>query len=52
LIYEVPLAAPTRLYLLYFTVWVGEDGVVHFSEDIYGEDALLALLMPPREQSH
>jgi murein L,D-transpeptidase YcbB/YkuD len=51
LIYDVPLTAPTPLYLLYFTVWAGEDGVLHFSEDIYGEDALLAVCMPPWEQS-
>jgi len=47
---EVPLSAPLPVYLLYLTVWAGEDEAVHFRRDIYGEDALLAMCMPFEEQ--
>jgi len=49
LTYELPLSAPIPVYLLYLTVWVGEGGAVHFSRDIYGEDALLGMCMPHEE---
>lgn len=49
LTYELPLSAPVPVYLLYLTVWVGEDGAVHFSRDIYGEDKLVSMCMPEGE---
>jgi murein L,D-transpeptidase YcbB/YkuD len=48
--HEVTLTAPLPVYLLYLTVWAGEDEAVHFRRDIYGEDALLAMCMPFEEQ--
>lgn len=48
--HEVSLSDPLPVYLLYFTVWAGEDEAVHFRRDIYGEDALLAMCMPFEEQ--
>lgn len=38
----VRLAAPLPIYLLYFTAWVDADGRVHFRNDVYGRDQLMA----------
>jgi murein L,D-transpeptidase YcbB/YkuD len=37
----VRLAEPVPIYIVYFTAWRTDDGVVHFREDIYGHDAVL-----------
>ena len=39
---QVNLARPIPVLILYATVIVTEDGVVHFYDDIYGHDAALA----------
>ncbi|MFO7594399.1 MAG: L,D-transpeptidase family protein [Pseudomonadota bacterium] len=49
--YGVRLTRPLPVYLLYLTAWVGEDGAVHFHNDIYGEDELVRVCMPFEEQS-
>jgi murein L,D-transpeptidase YcbB/YkuD len=49
LTYDIPLSTPIPVYLLYLTTWVGEDGVTHFSRDIYDEDLLLGVCMPGEE---
>ena len=36
---QVNLAHPIPVLILYATVIVSEDGVVHFYDDIYGHDA-------------
>jgi len=38
---EVKLAHPISVLIVYGTVIVSEDGVVHFYDDIYGHDAAL-----------
>jgi murein L,D-transpeptidase YcbB/YkuD len=38
---QVNLARPIPVLILYATVIVTEDGVVHFYDDIYGHDAAL-----------
>jgi L,D-transpeptidase YcbB len=37
----VSLPAAVPVYLLYWTAWVDEDGVVHFRDDIYQRDTSL-----------
>jgi L,D-transpeptidase YcbB len=39
---SIRLPSPVPVHLLYWTVFVGEDGVVQFRNDIYGRDAKLA----------
>ena len=41
----VPLQTPLPVHLTYLTAWVNKDGSVHFREDIYGRDALLAKVL-------
>lgn len=41
----VRLKQPVPVHLTYHTVWVGEDGAVHFGEDMYGRDRQLAEAM-------
>jgi L,D-transpeptidase YcbB len=38
---QVNLAHPVPVLILYATVIVLEDGLVHFYDDIYGHDAAL-----------
>lgn len=38
---QVNLTQPIPVLILYATVIVTEDGVVHFYDDIYGHDAAL-----------
>lgn len=37
----VKLAARVPVHLIYATAWAGEDGQMHFRDDVYGRDALL-----------
>jgi murein L,D-transpeptidase YcbB/YkuD len=37
----VPLSREVPVYVLYFTAWTGEDGRVHFRQDVYGHDRAL-----------
>ncbi len=38
---QVDLDAALPVYILYWTVWVNENGLAHFRNDIYGHDQLL-----------
>ncbi len=40
------LEKPVPVYLVYWTSWVEDDGAVHFRDDFYGRDALMALQKP------
>ncbi|MEL7428913.1 MAG: L,D-transpeptidase family protein [Pseudomonadota bacterium] len=42
---RVNLAKPIPVHLTYFTVWVNEEGVPNFYEDIYGRDRLVGNLL-------
>jgi len=42
---RVNLADPVPVHLTYFTVWVSEDGVSSFYEDIYGRDKLVGNIL-------
>jgi murein L,D-transpeptidase YcbB/YkuD len=42
---RVNLAKPIPVHLTYFTVWVNEEGVPNFYEDIYGRDQLVGNLL-------
>jgi L,D-transpeptidase YcbB len=37
----IKLDRPLKVYLLYFTAWVQEDGTVRFHHDVYGRDAAM-----------
>lgn len=37
----VRLRVPVPIHVLYWTAWVGEDGLLHFRKDIYGRDRRL-----------
>jgi murein L,D-transpeptidase YcbB/YkuD len=37
----VKLTVPLPVYILYFTVWVDEDGTTHVYHDVYGQDKML-----------
>jgi L,D-transpeptidase YcbB len=39
---RVVLPEPVAVHLTYSTVWFGEGGTIHFRDDIYGRDALIA----------
>ncbi|HEX9162632.1 MAG TPA: L,D-transpeptidase family protein [Thermoanaerobaculia bacterium] len=39
---HVPLAGPVRVYVLYWTAFVGDDGDVQFRRDVYERDTELA----------
>jgi murein L,D-transpeptidase YcbB/YkuD len=38
---RLPLEKPLKVYVLYWTVFRGEDGTVAFRNDVYGRDAQL-----------
>lgn len=38
----VELKNPRPVFILYFTAWVGSDGVLNFRDDVYGHDRRLA----------
>jgi len=39
---NAPLPEPVPIYLVYWTAWVGEPGQMHFREDVYERDRLMA----------
>jgi murein L,D-transpeptidase YcbB/YkuD len=39
---KVTLENPVQVHITYITAWVNKDGTVHFRNDIYGRDELLA----------
>jgi murein L,D-transpeptidase YcbB/YkuD len=45
----VQIPEPINIHILYWTVWLGHDDLIHFSPDIYGRDSALdaALQKPP-----
>lgn len=46
--YSIALPEPVPVHLLYWTAWVNEDLTVHFREDLYGRDAVLAEALQKR----
>ena len=46
---EVSLPEKLPVHLTYFTAWVGEDGLVHFRDDVYGHDERLAKALAKEE---
>lgn len=38
----VRLKKKVPVYIVYFTTWIDDDGIIHFREDIYGHDKRLA----------
>ena len=39
---RIPVARPLPVYILYWTAFVGADGLVQFRDDVYGRDGRLA----------
>ncbi len=39
---RIPVARPLPVYILYWTAFVGPDGLVHLRDDVYGRDHRLA----------
>lgn len=39
---KVPVRPSVPVYIVYFTAWVDQDGLVNFRHDIYGHDARLS----------
>jgi murein L,D-transpeptidase YcbB/YkuD len=39
---RIPVARPLSVYILYWTAFVGPDGLVQFRDDVYGRDRHLA----------
>lgn len=46
----ITLRQPIPVHLTYLTAWVNKDGSVHFRDDIYGRDKLLAEALLPDQQ--
>jgi len=45
----VQIPEPINIHILYWTVWLGQDGLINFSPDIYGRDSALdAALRQPQ----
>lgn len=47
----VILKEPVPVYLVYMTAWTGENGEVHFREDIYGHDRELDSLLAEKSEA-
>lgn len=45
----IPLAEPVPVHLAYVSAWVNKDGSVHFRDDVYGKDEVLARVLLGRE---
>lgn len=39
---SIRLSEPIPVHILYFTAWVDEAGAIHFRDDVYGHDDMLA----------
>ncbi len=48
---RVPVARPLPVYLLYWTVFVDAEGLVHFRDDVYGRDVRLAAALARRARA-
>lgn len=46
----ISLSRPIPVHLTYLTAWANKDGSVHFRDDIYGRDKLLAEALLPGQQ--
>jgi murein L,D-transpeptidase YcbB/YkuD len=42
------LPEPIPVYVLYLTSWVDDDGLVHFREDVYQRERILAGYYPAK----
>ncbi|MCC6598935.1 MAG: L,D-transpeptidase family protein [Alphaproteobacteria bacterium] len=57
---DLSIPEPIPVYMLYYTVWVGENGQVVFGNDLYGHDAALmkmlraidGIFLPVNNESH
>jgi len=38
---QINLEKPLSVFLLYWTAWVDDEGVLHLRDDVYGSDAAL-----------
>jgi murein L,D-transpeptidase YcbB/YkuD len=45
----IKLVEPVNIHILYWTVWIGKDDLIHFGPDVYDRDKALdeALQKPP-----
>lgn len=43
--YDLSIPDPVPVYMLYYTVWVGDDGRVIYGNDLYGHDARLIRML-------
>ncbi|RRQ20019.1 L,D-transpeptidase family protein [Thiohalobacter thiocyanaticus] len=48
---DVRLGEPLPVYILYWTVWVDDDGRAHFVNDVYGRDRRMAQWREAQAQS-
>lgn len=48
----ISLQSPLPVYLVYFTAWVDEKGVVHFRDDVYGRDEQLEKALIDKWEHH
>ncbi len=48
----LPLSQPLPTYLVYWTAWVDDRGVMHFRDDIYGRDRVMAEALQAIDAAH